>query len=101
MEYLKSICVADINDRIRISSLINDSGAFVMPSIVVLAQDFETELFQADNNDWIKDVLLPQLIEKSYRCEDVLEFRKIIKKEGIKRKEVINLIQEAIKMKMI
>jgi len=101
MEYLKTICVADIGDRVRITCLIDGKSNFIMPSLLIYANDFQTELFDADNDYWIKEVLLPQLVNKNYQDEGVVEFRRIIKKEGIKRKEVINLIKEAIKMKML
>ena len=58
MEYLKTIRVADLNDRIRLDCLINENNAFVMPSIVVYADNYTTELFSADNDFWIKEILL-------------------------------------------
>jgi hypothetical protein len=101
MEYIKSMTVADVNDRMRISSLIKEDGNHTMPSLVILGSDFQAELFYADNENWIKNTLLNQLILKGYYDEDVIFCRKILKEQGLKRKDLIKLIQEAIKMRML
>jgi hypothetical protein len=101
MEYIKSITIADVNDRMRISALIKEDGNYTMPSLIILGSNFQTELFYADNENWIKDTLLNQLILKGYYDEDVVLCRKILKEQGLKRKGLIKLIQEAIKMKML
>lgn len=101
MEYLKSITIADINDRIRISCLINENGSFTMSCLTIYDNDYITKLFEADNDSWIKETLLSELSNKNYQNEEVIEFKKIIKQQEIKRKHVIKVIQEAIKMKML
>ena len=100
-DLLLTATVADLNDRIRIECLWDGENKYSFPSLSIYAQDYKTEVFSADNPDWINKELLNSLITKKAADKDVKECFLVLKQNGIKKKELKKVIHKAILLKML